>query len=338
MPDSEIRTFESDPKYGGLLHPDFESGVIEKTMQESVVLSNFNRIRDMQAREMWFDVRAELPTASAVDAIDEPVPSTLPAKTGKKQSTDQRFEPRIIYAGEFATWKWFYDADLEDALSNGYDVIGGDIPLFASQFGAAIDRAVIWGIGKPRQWANTPSLWQRANAAGAVVAPTDNPYVDMFGTGGVNSKIVLSGYRGNRRIVAAPEMEMVLQGMVDGDGRPIFAQNATLQETTPFILGGYPLFFPMNGAWDSTRAMMLMADFNSLVYSIRRNLTFRVTRDGTFTDRNGQVHHLAQENKTVIIFHMRLGWEVLDPVTQMSQTPVPFAFLGAGAGPVTPTP
>lgn len=319
------KTFTSDEQYGGLLHPDFVSGVLEKAMEDSVVLSNFTQMRNMVGREMWLDVRSELPTAGAVDPMDDEQPQ--PEKTGKKPATSQKFEPRLLKAGEFAAVKVFRDADLADALANGYDVIGGDIPIFGSQFGAAIDRAIVWGVGKPREWHDIPSLWTRANAGNNVVTATANPYVDVFGENGVMQKIELSGYHPNG-IVSALQMRAKLQGMVDSEKRPIFAQNATMQESTPFALGGFPLWFSRNGMWDFTKAAMLMADFDRLVYSIREELTHRVVDTGTITDATGRVHNLAQENKSALILHMRLGWQVLDPVAQMSDTPVPFAFLG----------
>jgi len=326
-------TFTSHPQYGGLLHPEFIAGVIENTMRESVVLSNFTRMRNMIARETWLDVRSELPSAFAVDGYNEggAVPSV---KTNTKKVTTQKFEPRLLKAGEFAAIKVFRDADLADALANGYDVIGGDIPVFASQFGRAIDRAIIFGVDKPVEWADIDSLWLRASTNGLVVTPTANNYVDLFGVGGVMEKIELTDYAPTG-LVSAVQMRARLQGMVDGDGRPIFAPNATLQEGTPFALGGFPLWFVRNGSWDYTKASMLMADFTRLVYSIREEITYRTTRDGIIVDGAGKSHNLAQENKTALILHMRLGWQVLDPVTQMSNNPVPFAFLGVAA-PTTP--
>jgi hypothetical protein len=229
-----------------------------------------------------------------------------------------------MYAGEFAAIKVFRNADLDDALANGYDIVAGDIPMLTAQFGAAIDRAVIWGINKPREWANIESLWGRANRIGAVVNESDQPYVDIFGRGGVRDKILLSGYEPNG-IVAALHMQGMLDEMKDDAGRPLFVDN--LRDDFPFRLRGTPLTFARNGAWDETKAWALMADFSHLVYSIRQDLTARTTMDGTITNyATGEVHNLAQQNKTALIMHMRLGWQVTDPVTQMSNTPVPFAF------------
>jgi len=316
-------TIELRDGMGGLLAPEFVPGVIEAATHNSVVLSRFRRLRDMTQAQTVMSVRSELPQAGAVDAIDEPAPTKLPARKHMKPVTTQRFDPLNIYAGEFAAIKVFRDADLSDALNNGYDIVSGDIPLIGAQFGAAIDRAVFWGIKKPYEWSTIDSLWKRANDTGNVVNSTGNPYLDLFGEESVAAKIVASGYPANG-IVANPMMQFTLNALKDDVGRPLFVD--TIREGIPARLNGLTFDLPMNGMWDATKAKAMVADMNSLVYSIREDLTYRIDRSATIVDNNGYEHRLAQQNKTAIIFHMRLGWQVLDPVTQMSESPVPFAF------------
>jgi len=319
--------FESDPRFGALIPPEVQTEIIESAVKESVVLSRFKRLANMTSRQVVLNVRSVLPMVGAVDGYDEPnsAPTT---RTFMKPVTDQKFDPRNIYAGEFAAVKIFRNADLSDALAAGNDIIRGDIPLFSSQFGAAIDTAVYWGRGKPPEWATIDSLWRRANANNAIVTRTNDIYGDIFGTDGVRDKILLTGYMPTG-FTSALNMMGILDGLRDVQGRPIFVD--TLRNEYPYALRGIPLGFSENGAWDVERALMMMADFSKLVYSVREDITWKIDTSGTYTDqRTGEVHYCGQQNKTALVMHMRMGWNILDPVTQLSKNPLPFAFLAPG--------
>ena len=326
--------FSSDPRYGAILAPEITGEVIEKATENSLVLRRFRRLRNMNSRQTILNVRSELPTAGAVNPIPDnaTAPNATPNHT--KPVTTQKFDPLNIYAGEFAAIKVFRDADLADALSNGYDIIRNDIPLISSQFGAAIDRAVVWGIGRPSEWASLPGLFPTAQAAGNVINASANPYLDMFASNGVRDRILLSGYMPNG-IASSIRMMGQLAGLTDEQGRSQLVPS--MADNIPDRLAGMSLDYVRNGSWQDTLALMLMADFDSLVYSIREDITTRTTRDGIIVDGAGTSHNLAQENKTALIMHMRLGWQILDPVTQLSESPVPFSFYsGSPSGIATP--
>ena len=326
-----------DNRYGGIIAPEFSGQVFEAALGQSVVLSNFTRERNMVGREMFFDVNTELPRVEAVDAIDEPVTQAEldRPRTFEKKGATQKYEPRMLKAGEFAAYKVFRTADINDMLAAGYDVLRADIPKFAAQFGAAIDGAVIWGRRKPREWHDIPSLWTRANNMGAVVSPTNGMFRDLFGQGGVRDKILLSGYQPTG-FVGSPHVQSMLYDLRDNDDRPLFVDN--IRDGFPYRLAGMPLSFANNGAWDYMRALMLMADFGNLVYSIREEMTWRTTQDASYPDPQnpGQTLSCATRNETMFIIHMRMGWQLRDPITQMSESPVPFAFLAPGTGVTTP--
>ena len=160
-------------------------------------------------------------------------------------------------------------------------------------------------------------------------------YGDIFGVNGVRDKILLTGYMPNG-IVGALNTMGVLDGLRDNQNRPLFVDS--MRNDYPYALRGMPLRFVENGSWDVGRALMMMADFSKLVYSVREDITWKIDTSATIKDpRTGQEHLLAQQNKTALIMHMRMGWQVLDPVTQLSENPIPFAFYsGNSGGVVTP--
>ena len=209
----------NNPQFGAMLPPEVRAELIEATLRESMVLTHFRRLRNMTGHQTVLNVRSELPMAGAVNPI-----GGVPEQKFEKPVTDQKFAPLNMYAGEFAAIKIFRNADLADALSAGHDIIRGDIPMMASQFGAAIDRAVFWGEGKPSEWASVPSLYERATAGGAILEDTGNPFLDIFAEDGAIEKVELSGYEVDG-IMGAIRMRAKMQGMTDASGKPYFGDN-----------------------------------------------------------------------------------------------------------------
>ena len=95
---------------------------------------------------------------------------------------------------------------------------------------------------------------------------------------------------------------------------PIFKSD--MQGSTQYALDGIPMDFPMNGAWDSDLALMILGDFSQLVYSIRQDVSYKILTEATIVDptNNAVVYSLAQQDMVALRAVMRLGWEIPNPL------------------------
>ena len=92
------------------------------------------------------------------------------------------------------------------------------------------------------------------------------------------------------------------------------------------------MFFPQNGAFDRTSALMISGDFNQLVYSIRQDVTYKVLTEATIVDPSTKevIYALAQQDMVALRIVMRLGWEIPNPINSLKPTEAqrfPFAVL-----------
>ena len=139
-----------------------------------------------------------------------------------------------------------------------------------------------------------------------------------MGTNGLIAKVESSGTLPNLALGAVP-MRAQLRELVDADKRPLFKTD--MQGSTRYALDGIPMIFPMNGAFDATKALIIMGDFSKLVYSIRQDLTFKILTEATIVDPSTKtvIYNLAQQDMVALRCVMRLGWEILDPITAYTQ-------------------
>ena len=134
-----------------------------------------------------------------------------------------------------------------------------------------------------------------------------------MGEGGTIANIEKSGYLPNGYI-ADSTMRAKLRGIVDKNGHPLVKTD--MQGSTQYALDGSPMYFPLNGAFDATKALMIGGDFNQLVYSIRQDITYKIFTEGVIQDPSTKeiVYNLMQNDMVALRAVMRLGWEIPNPV------------------------
>ena len=146
---------------------------------------------------------------------------------------------------------------------------------------------------------------------------------------GVIANIETSGYLPTGAI-ADVSMRAKLRGLRDQQGNPLFKSD--MQGSTNYALDGNPMYFPLNGAYDPTKALMICGDFSQLVYSIRQDITFKIFTEGVIQDpTTGEiVYNLMQNDMVALRAVMRLGWELPNPVNRMKADKTkrcPFSLL-----------
>lgn len=280
-----------------LIPEQISKDIIQAAVQGSAVLQLGRKLPNMTSNTMSMPVLDMLPLAYFVNG--EP---------GMKQTSRQAWEKKTIYAEEIAVIIPIPEAVLDDA---DYDLWGEIKPRVAEAFANKIDGAILFGTDKPAKWRD--DVVATATAAGATKKLTADLYTDIMGEGGTIANIEKSGYLPNGYI-ADSTMRAKLRELVDKNGHPLFKTD--MQGSTQYALDGSPMHFPLNGAFDATKALMIGGDFSQLVYSIRQDITYKIFTEGVIQDPSTKeiVYNLMQNDMVALRAVMRLGWEIPNPV------------------------
>lgn len=305
-----------------LIPEDKAKEIIQGAVEQSAVLSVGRRLADMTSSQSKLPVLDSLPIAYFVNG-----------DTGQKKTTKQAWDKKVIYAEEVAVIVPIPEAVLDDS---DYDIWGEVKPRIQEAFGKVIDGAILFGTNKPTNW--RAGLVPSALAAGASVPLSSNLYNDLLGEEGVISKVEESGYFVNGH-VADITMRAKLRGVKDLNDRPIFLNS--MQQPGNYSLDGSSIFFPRNGAYDKSEALMISGDFSQLVYSIRKDITFKLFTEGVIQNTDGTIaYNLMQNDMVALRAVMRLGWEIPNPINSMVTDKTkrfPFALLLPNDGVLTVT-
>lgn len=290
--------------------------IIQGVITSSAVLSRGRKLANMATSKSKMPVLESLPMAYFVNG-----------DTGTKQTTSQMWANKFIFAEEIAVIVPIPEAVLDDAE---YDIWAEVKPRIVEAFGKKIDGAVLFGIDKPATWRD--DIVRTVTSAKAVVNLTSDLYNDIMGENGVIAKVENSGYVPNGHM-ADISLRAKLRGIKDTTGQPIFKQD--MQSGTNYSLDGSPMNFPINGAFDKSKALMITGDFNQLVYSIRQDITFKLFTEGVIQDPATKeiVYNLMQNDMVALRAVMRLGWELPNPINSLQKDKTkrcPFAILKDG--------
>lgn len=292
--------------------------IIQGAVENSIVLQMGRRLPNMSTNVMSMPVLDMLPMAYWVDG-----------DTGYKQTSTMAWSKKRITAGEIAVIIPIPEAVLDDAE---YDIWGEIKPRIQAAMGQKVDEAVLFGINKPPVFRE--DILTTVKNAGNAVTETADIYADIMGENGVIAKVEEDGYLPTGA-VSAIKMRGKLRGLVDKNGRPLFRSD--MQGSTNYALDGMPMYFPRNGSFDPSKALMIVGDFSQLVYSIRQDITFKLLTEAPIVDPNTKeiIYALAQQDMVAIRAVMRLGWEIPNPINYVntdSTTRAPFAaYLPAAA-------
>lgn len=298
-----------------LISEQVTADIIQGVAEQSAVLSMGRKLPNMTSNKTRMKVLDLMPLAYWVDG-----------DTGFKQTTNVAWANKYIYAEEIAVIVPISEAVLDDA---DYDIWGEIKPLIVQAFGQKIDGAVLFGTDKPTSW--RAGLVPSAVSAGNVVTASGDLYTDIMGENGVIAKVEESGFLPTGHM-AAVSMRAKLRGLKDTTGQPIYKSD--MQGATRYALDGEGMYFPMNGAFDASKALMISGDFKQLVYAIRQDITYKVLTEATIVDPATKevVYSLAQQDMVALRVVMRLGWEIPNPINAMQKDKAkrfPFAVFKA---------
>lgn len=288
--------------------------IIQNAPTQSAILSVARRLPNMPRKQQRMPVLAALPTAYFVSG-----------DTGLKQTTEMSWQDKYLDAEELACIVPIPEAVLEDT---DYDIWGEVRPRIEEAMGVAIDAAILHGANAPASWPT--NVVAAATAAGNAVAlgTGSDIYEDIMGEGGTLAKVEADGFNVTGH-VAAMTMKSKLRGLRDANGQPIFVRN--MVDGVSYALDGQSITFPKNGGIDPTAALLVSGDYAQLVFSIRKDMTFKILDQAVLQDSAGNiVWNLPQQDMVALRCVMRLAWQVPNPINRLQQTEAnryPFSVL-----------
>ncbi len=96
-----------------------------------------------------------------------------------------------------------------------------------------------------------------------------------------------------------PGLNWELTELRDANNRPIYTPNLTGKQ--PSNLYGYPCNEVLNGSWDSTKAVLLAADWSKFIVVIRQDITYKVFDQGVISNSSGVIVYNAMQMDSQIM-------------------------------------
>lgn len=276
--------------------------IIEGAIKQSKAMSMFRRLPNMTSNKTKMRV---------LDAL--PLVYWQGSDNARKQLTKMAWDKKYITAEEMAVIVPIPENVLDDA---SYDIWGEVRPRIEEAMGKKFDQAVFTGYDKPAGF--RADLLTSALNAGAVVNPLSTLYLSIDKA---MSYVEESGYNVSG-VLGGMNVRSAFRTMLDNNGQPIKGTE----------IDSLSKAYVDNGAWDKTKAQMLVGDFSQAVYAIRQDITFKILDQAVIQDpATGEIlYNLAQDDMVALRVTMRLGWEVPNPINALQPDEAvrfPFAVI-----------
>ena len=298
-----------------LFSEDLVAEIIQGVTKQSAALKMFRRLPNMSSNIMRMRVLDALPMAYWVNDS---------TNNGRKQVTNAAWANKYIVPAEIAVIVPIKEDVLDDA---SIDIWSEIRPRLVEAIGKKIDQAIFVGVDKPSAW--RADLLSSIAQANAFVAQGSGTLYSAINDAMV--KVEESGYNPTG-IVGGVDVKGKFRMMLDTSGQPI--KGTEIDEL--------PKAYIDNGAWDKSKAQMIIGDFTQAVYSIRQDITYKVLDQAIIQNpSDGEImYNLAQEDMVALRVVMRLGWEIPNPITALQPDETvrfPFAAIQAASALTTNT-
>lgn len=304
-------------KTGNLIPIEYYPEIFKAAAAESVVLANARRLRDMERHELALTAEDALPLAYFTNG-----------DTGFRDVTKEEWKGVTLTAEEINAIVPVPNNVMDDMDVPIWQEV---MPALSQAIGAVIDKAVLLGTNKPATWP-TAIISEAATRSHVVSVPGSSPdYYDLLmGPDGVIAKVEEDGFFVNGH-VANISMRAKLRGVRDEVGQPIFMPS--MQPGAQYQLDGAPMYFPRNGSLTAD-VLDIAGDWSQLVYSVRRDMTWDIFREGVISDPSTKlvVTNLMQQRMTALMVTMRIGFALPNPVNMVNPdgtSRYPFAVLAS---------
>lgn len=282
---------------GGLIPTEYATQIIQDAPKSSVLLT--------RARQIPMSTRTR--TQPVLDS--KPMAYWVGGDTGLKQTTKQAWSGLTITAEELAAIVPIPEAVIDDSAIPLWPEV---MPRLAAAIGYKVDQAGLFGVDKPSSFPT--AIIPGAIAAGNVV--TESAAKDLAkNVAEMGQQLAEEGYAANG-FASAPGFNWRLVGLRNANGSPIYSPS--LAEGNPATLYGYGLNEVTNGAWDSSIASLLAADWSNFVVGVRQDITYKLLDQAVITDDDGKVIlNLAQQDSVAMRVTFRVGFQIANPVNDV---------------------
>ncbi len=339
-----------------LIPEQISNEILAGIVEDSAALSLFRRMPNMTSRTLKMPVLDSLGAAHfATGTKNDDVTAIYAAITANPNATTDEVysgnENPFVGKGELdlsgvpemklthqMKWDnvWITAEPLAIILPIGEDVLEDSAypiweevkPRIIEAFNAQIDRAIIWGQGRPTTW--PMGIVPGCAAKGTMLREGDNvDNVDVaHDISDLMFKIEEKGYNPSG-FMGAIGFKNQLRKLRDLNDALLF--QPSLQAGTPDTLYGLPINFPKNNVFNSNIAKLIVGDMDQAVYSIRQDIRFKVFTEGVVQDTAGNIiFNLMQNDMVALRVTMRLGWAIPNPIHALRGTrsdAYPFATL-----------
>lgn len=284
--------------------------IIEGVVRQSRAMQMFRRLPNMTSNRTKMRVLDSLPLAYWQGS-----------DTARKKLTKMAWDNKYIVAEELAVIVPIPEAVLDDA---DYDIWGEVRPRLEEAFAKKFDGAVFTGDDKPTGF--RADLLTSVLNVGASVTQGSTLYSAI---NDAMVKVEESGYNVTG-VLGGVDLKGKFRMMLDTSGQPIKGTEIdTLSKA-----------YVDNGAWDKSKAQMIVGDFSQAVYSIRQDITYKILTEAVIQDpATGEIlYNLAQQDMVALRCVMRLGWEIPNPINALNpneETRFPFASILPETAPTT---
>lgn len=293
------------------------AGIQQELPQQSAVLAMANHV--------------QMPSKAQRMAVMDTIPQAYWVGTDSalKQTTTMAWKNVNLVAEELAVLVPIPDAYIADT---SIDLWAEIRPRVVEAFAKAIDGACLFGVNKPSTW--SPDIYTAAVAAGNV--QYDHGSDIPLNVAKLAELVSKDGYANVNGWMSRPGfIWRLIQGRSSGSGEPIYRPNL---EAGPGgaagSLYGYDLREVRNGAFDATKADLIIGDWSKAIIGMRSDMSFTMSDSATIVDGSGVVVMSAfQQDSQILRAVMRLGFATANPVTALnatSATRYPFGVLASG--------
>lgn len=252
-----------------LINTQIHNEIIEGAIKESQVLRHMRRLPNMTSNQTQLKILDNLPIAY-----------WQTSNTSLKNLTAMAWANKYLVAEELAVIVPISENLANDTNSDIWSYVR---PRLMEAFGKKIDQAIIMGIDTPAHF--RMSLVDSAMNAGATVTGTADLYKDI---NNAMAYVEESGYDPNV-VMGSTALKSKFRMLLDSTGQPIKGTE----------IDSIAKIYADNGAWDKTRASMIVGDFSQAVFAIRQDITFDVFREGSIHNPVNKelLYNLMQQDK-----------------------------------------
>jgi HK97 family phage major capsid protein len=296
--------------------------IIKATFDKSAGMQLCRKLRNMSTKTTTMKVTEALAVGGFVNGpavgVDAPLIETTTAS----------WADVIMTAESYVAIAVIHKDTIDDTQ---VDLFGEIKEQISDDIAAKFDAAVFAGTGAPTSWPTGGILTHAVNAGNTVTLGAGaDIYDDLLSAGGVWSLVEADGFRPNGA-VGAVTMSSRLRGLRDSNGVPIL--NSVPSDGIQDRLNGVPFILPDHGGYPAASAHLIIGDFKNAVWAMRKELEIELQTQGVIQDAAGNItHNLNHERKVALLFSMRLGFALPNPVNKLQPTAAsrsPFGVLHA---------